>query len=83
MRSRSWSPRVLSQAEFWICCRKHQYASSPKRIIAFGWLDLRERGRQSGAAVLVARAARDGGSLGPWEGALGGGEDVGRCLTYI
>jgi hypothetical protein len=33
--------------------------------------------------VLVARAARDGGSLGAWEGVLGGGEDVGRCLTYI
>jgi hypothetical protein len=29
------------------------------------------------------RAARDGGSLGAWEGVLGGGEDVGRCLTYI
>jgi hypothetical protein len=33
--------------------------------------------------VLVARAARDGGSLGVWEGVLGGGEDVGRCLTCI
>jgi hypothetical protein len=33
--------------------------------------------------VLVARAARDGGSLGAWEGVLGGGEDVERCLTYI
>ena len=33
--------------------------------------------------MLVARAARDGGSLGAWEGVLGGGEDVGRCLTYI
>jgi hypothetical protein len=33
--------------------------------------------------VLVARAARDDGSLGAWEGVLGGGEDVGRCLTYI
>jgi hypothetical protein len=33
--------------------------------------------------VLVARAARDGGSLGEWEGVLGGGEDVVRCLTYI
>jgi hypothetical protein len=33
--------------------------------------------------VLVARAAHDGGSLGAWEGVLGGGEDVGRCLTYI
>jgi hypothetical protein len=45
-------------------------------------VDLRERGRQSGAAVLVARAARDRGSLGAWEGILVGGEDVGRCLTY-
>jgi hypothetical protein len=33
--------------------------------------------------VLVARASRDGGSLGAWEGVLGGGEDVERCLTYI
>jgi hypothetical protein len=33
--------------------------------------------------VLVMRAARYGGSLGAWEGVLGGGEDVGRCLTYI
>lgn len=33
--------------------------------------------------MLVARAARDGGGLGAWEGVLGGGEDVGRCLTYI
>jgi hypothetical protein len=33
--------------------------------------------------VLVTRAARDGGSLGAWEGVLGSGEDVGRCLTYI
>jgi hypothetical protein len=33
--------------------------------------------------VLVARAARNGGSLGAWEGVLGGWEDVGRCLTYI
>jgi hypothetical protein len=33
--------------------------------------------------VLVARAARDGGSLGAWEGVSGGGEDMGRCLTYI
>jgi hypothetical protein len=33
--------------------------------------------------VLVARAARDGDSLWVWEGVLGGGEDVGRCLTYI
>jgi hypothetical protein len=33
--------------------------------------------------VLVARAARDGGGLGAWEGVLGGGEDVGMCLTYI
>jgi hypothetical protein len=33
--------------------------------------------------VLVARAARDGGSLGAWEGVLGGGDDVGRCLAYI
>jgi hypothetical protein len=33
--------------------------------------------------VLVARAARDGGCLGAWEGVLGGGEDVGRCLSYI
>jgi hypothetical protein len=33
--------------------------------------------------VLVARAARDGGSPGAWEGVLRGGEDVGRCLTYI
>jgi hypothetical protein len=29
------------------------------------------------------RAACDGGSLGAWEGVLGGGEDMGRCLTYI
>jgi hypothetical protein len=50
---------------------------------AFGWVDLRERGHQSGAAVLVARAARDGSSLGAWEGVLGGGEYMGRCLTYI
>jgi hypothetical protein len=83
MRSRSWSPRIRSQAEFWICCRGHQYASPPKRITAFGWVDLQERGRHSGAAVLIARAARDGGSLGAWEGVLGGGEDVRRCLTYI
>jgi hypothetical protein len=33
--------------------------------------------------VPVARAARDGGNLGAWEGVLGGVEDVGRCLTYI
>jgi hypothetical protein len=33
--------------------------------------------------VLVARAARDGGSVGVWECVLEGGEDVGRCLTYI
>jgi hypothetical protein len=33
--------------------------------------------------VLVARATRDGGNLGAWEGVLGGGEDVERCLTYI
>jgi hypothetical protein len=33
--------------------------------------------------VLVVRAARDGSSLGAWEGVLGGGEDVERCLTYI
>jgi hypothetical protein len=33
--------------------------------------------------VLVAKAARDGGSLGAWLGVLGGGEDVGWCLTYI
>jgi hypothetical protein len=33
--------------------------------------------------VLVARAARDGGSLGACEGVFGGGEDVGSCLTYI
>jgi hypothetical protein len=33
--------------------------------------------------VLVTRAARDGGNLGAWEGVLGGGEDVVRCLTYI
>jgi hypothetical protein len=33
--------------------------------------------------VLIARAARDGGRLGAWEGVLRGGEDVGRCLTYI
>jgi hypothetical protein len=33
--------------------------------------------------VRVTRAARDGGSLGAWECVLGGGEDVGRCLTYI
>jgi hypothetical protein len=32
--------------------------------------------------VLVVRAACDGGSLG-MGGVLGGGEDVGRCLTYI
>jgi hypothetical protein len=33
--------------------------------------------------VLVTRAVRDGGSIGAWEGVLGGGEDVERCLTYI
>jgi hypothetical protein len=33
--------------------------------------------------VLVTRAARDGGSLAAWEGVLGGGEDVRKCLTYI
>jgi hypothetical protein len=33
--------------------------------------------------VLVARVAHDGGSLGAWEGVSGGGEDVGRCITYI
>jgi hypothetical protein len=83
MRNRSRSPRVLSEAEFWIYCRGHQEASPAKRITTFGWVDLRKRGHQSGAAVLVARAARDGGSLGAWEGVSGGGEDMGRCLTYI
>jgi hypothetical protein len=33
--------------------------------------------------VLVGRAARDGGILGAWEGVSVGGEDVGKCLTYI
>jgi hypothetical protein len=67
MRTRSWSPRVGTQAEFWICCIEHQGASPPKRITAFGWVDHQERARQSGAAMLVARAACDGGSLGAWE----------------
>jgi hypothetical protein len=39
--------------------------------------------RQSSAAMLVVRAARDGSSLVAWEGVLEGGEDMGRCLTYI
>jgi hypothetical protein len=67
MRTRSWSPRVRTQGEFWICCRGHQDASPPKRITAFGWVDRQERARQSGTAMLVARAARDSGSLGAWE----------------
>jgi hypothetical protein len=33
--------------------------------------------------MLIARAARDGGRLWAWESVLRGGEDVGRCLTYI
>jgi hypothetical protein len=67
MRKRSWSPRVRTQAEFCICCRGHQDASPPERIVTFGWVDRREHDRQSGAAVLVTRAARDGGSLGVWK----------------
>jgi hypothetical protein len=73
MRSRSRSPQVLSQAEFWICCRGHQDASPSKRFTAFSWVDLWERGHQSEAAVLIVRAARDGGSLGAWEGVSGSG----------
>jgi hypothetical protein len=67
MRTRSWSPRVRTQAEFWICCRGHQDASPPKRITVFGLVDHRERGHQSGVAALVVRAACDSGSLGAWE----------------
>jgi hypothetical protein len=33
--------------------------------------------------VLVARAARDGGSLEGVRGVLDGGEDVERCHAYI
>jgi hypothetical protein len=64
MRTRSSSPRVRTQAELWIYCRGHQDASPSKRITAFGWVDRRKCGHQSRAAVLVVRAARDGGSLG-------------------
>jgi hypothetical protein len=35
-----------------------------QKINTFGWVYRQERGHQSGAAVLVTRAARDGGSLG-------------------
>jgi hypothetical protein len=64
MQSRSWSPRVWSQAEFWICYRGHQDASPPKIITAFGWVDHREHGHQSRAAMLFMKVARDGGILG-------------------
>jgi hypothetical protein len=67
MRIRFWSPRVRTEAEFWICCRGHQDTSPPKTITAFGWVDRQEHAHQSGEAVLVTRAARDGGSLGVWE----------------
>jgi hypothetical protein len=67
MRTRSWSPRVRTQAEFCIRCRGHQDASPPKRITTFGWVDRRERSTQSGAAVLVMRAARNCSNLGVWE----------------
>jgi hypothetical protein len=43
------------------------WASPPGRIATFGRVDHQECGRQSGAAVLVAGAACDGGSLGAWE----------------
>jgi hypothetical protein len=33
MQSRSWSPWVSSQAEFWICCRGH-----PDAVITIGHL---------------------------------------------
>jgi hypothetical protein len=83
MRSRSWSPRVSSRAEFLICCKGHQYASPPKRIITLSWLDHREHGHQSRATVLFLRAARDGSSLGTSGGVLGCGEDMGRCPNYM
>jgi hypothetical protein len=67
MLTSSSSPRVRTQVEFLIWNRGHQDTSRPKRITTFGWVDHREPGHQSGAAVLVARAACDGGSLGAWE----------------
>jgi hypothetical protein len=51
----------------WICCRGHQDASLSKRVTTFGWVDLRQHGRQFGVAVLVMRAAPDDGSLGAWK----------------
>jgi hypothetical protein len=67
MQTRSWSPRVTTQAACWICCRGHYDASPPERITAFCWVDRWESGHKSGAAVLVARAVHDGDSLGAWE----------------
>jgi hypothetical protein len=64
MQSRSCSPQLWSEVEFWICCRGHQGASHTKRITTFCGVDHQERGRQSRAAVPVTRAARDSGSRG-------------------
>jgi hypothetical protein len=33
--------------------------------------------------MLIVRAARDSNSLEDVGGVVGGGEDMGRCLTYI
>jgi hypothetical protein len=51
--NKNWSPRVRTQAEFWICYRGHQDASPQKRITAFSWVDLLESARQSVAAGLA------------------------------
>jgi hypothetical protein len=62
VQRRSRSPRASSGAEFWICYRGLQGASSPKSIIKFGWVHLRELERQVAAVVLLMRS-RCGGSL--------------------
>jgi hypothetical protein len=51
--NKNWSPRVRTQAEFWICYRGHQDASPQKRITTFSWVDRLERAHQSGAAGLA------------------------------